>query len=456
MGVTLFISYRRGDTAGWAGSLHRDLASLMGPDATIFMDVDGIPPGEDFGKYIDQSVGQCDALIALIGPRWAGVSSDGTRRIDNPDDFVRLEVASALQRGIRVIPIQVDDAALPGRDELPDPLKPLRDRQAIEVDNTTWDSAITRLVASFDTTKPKLAVSPAQLDFGAVPVNAPWPRRTVQLRNEGGGELRPSASSSQSWIIVRNRGDALDILIDTSREGDYNGVVNVQSAGGRFAVPVTAVVSPERSVRDTSAPPANQTPAPAPTPTPSPPTFSMPGHMRPALETEKVPSNFTDSGATHDGTGGGTKPDRRVPSAVGGGLVALLLAGGVWFVSLGDDTERTISASTAATATGSATTSAPGPTATGSPAPTETPGPLLIPPRVPESAVACSDTVFAGPKTSCPFALNVEAGWQASGRGTVRFKAFSPVTQLQYDMRCEDGQLVVCRAQTEAIVYIRP
>ena len=75
---------------------------------------------------------------------------------------------------------------------------------------------------------------------------------------------------------------------------------------------------------------------------------------------------------------------------------------------------------------------------------------------IPATATACSTNVFAGPKTKLPFALSVEAGWRAAGEGSARFQAFSPVTKLDYQMRCQYGNPVVCRAQTEAIVYIRP
>jgi len=278
MATTLFISYRRSDTAGWAGSLFRELTSLMGPDATIFMDVDGIPPGEDFAKYIDQSVGRCDALIALIGRQWVGALEGGARRIDDPNDFVRLEIAAALQRGIRVIPIQVDAAKLPSREELPDVLQPLRDRQAVEVDNTTWAPAIARLVGSFDTNRPRLVVSPSRLDFGVFGLNDPWPRRTVQLRNAGGGDLRASAASPQSWLIVHNRGDALDVLVDTSHEGEYTGELNVQSAGGRMQIEVTAEIRAARFEQEAPQPPPSTgaTAQPPPSPAPPPPAWTTP------------------------------------------------------------------------------------------------------------------------------------------------------------------------------------
>jgi hypothetical protein len=285
---TLFISYRRADTAGWAGRLHADLRARMGPDATIFMDVDGIPPGEDFGRYIDHSVGRCDALIALIGRGWEGRDLQGRRRIDNPRDFVRLEISSALQRGIRVIPVQVEDAKLPSRGELPESLKLLVDRQSIEIDNSSWEPAIDRLVASFDTRVPKLLVTPNRLDFGRVSVNQAWPRRTLHLRNAGGGELRPSASSMQSWILLHHRLDSVDVLIDASHEGELIGEVTIQSAGGSANVEVTAsVVGSQVWVPDRRLPPELARPSPnvppgSPTAPPQPGPAPQP-FLRPAL-----------------------------------------------------------------------------------------------------------------------------------------------------------------------------
>jgi hypothetical protein len=90
----------------------------------IFMDVDNLDPGVDFFEAIEASVGSCDVLIAVIGKRWL-ISSDeeGRRRLDNPDDLVRLEIAAALKRNIRVIPVLVDGALMPRSSDLPDDLK---------------------------------------------------------------------------------------------------------------------------------------------------------------------------------------------------------------------------------------------------------------------------------------------------------------------------------------------
>jgi hypothetical protein len=92
----------------------------------VFMDIDGIALGADFVKAIQKKVSECDVLIAVIGERWL-TSEDGRggRRLDNPEDFVRMEIATALKRDIRVIPVLVDGAVMPPSTELPDDLKPL-------------------------------------------------------------------------------------------------------------------------------------------------------------------------------------------------------------------------------------------------------------------------------------------------------------------------------------------
>jgi hypothetical protein len=167
----IFIGYRRGDGAGWAGRLHADLRARFGRASHIFMDVDGIPPGEDFRTYIDDAIGQCDAFVALIGPNWLDARDEhGRRRLDDPHDFVRLEVAAALKRNIRVIPVLVGGARLPTAEELPEPLGRLVDRHAVSLDNETWELGVSKIVGSFvepsDPQLPRLKRSPRQRDWG--------------------------------------------------------------------------------------------------------------------------------------------------------------------------------------------------------------------------------------------------------------------------------------------------
>src|SRR5437899_1001904 len=136
----IFISYRRDDAEGEAGRLFSDLAKHFGEDR-VFMDVAAIEPGRDFRKVIDQNVAYCGVLLAMIGPRWVDArTASGQRRLDDPADFVRLETASALRRDIPVIPVLVHEARMPELEHLPDDLKELCYRNAVEVTHPRWES----------------------------------------------------------------------------------------------------------------------------------------------------------------------------------------------------------------------------------------------------------------------------------------------------------------------------
>jgi len=109
----IFISYRREETAYPAGWLFDRLAERFGPKQ-VFKDVDSIELGDDFVQMITRAVGSCDVLLALIGDQWLTITDvHGRRRLDDPDDFVRLEIEAALTRNVRIIPILVDGANMP-------------------------------------------------------------------------------------------------------------------------------------------------------------------------------------------------------------------------------------------------------------------------------------------------------------------------------------------------------
>jgi hypothetical protein len=141
----VFISYRREDSGGYAGRIYDRLTSRLGRE-NVFFDVDAIPPGRDFVDVLSDRVGKCDALLAVIGKHWVA-STDGQnrRRLDDPNDFVRIEIEAALQRDVPVIPVLVDGAPMPQPGELPDSLKKLTRRQAIEISLTRFDSDAERL-----------------------------------------------------------------------------------------------------------------------------------------------------------------------------------------------------------------------------------------------------------------------------------------------------------------------
>lgn len=147
---TIFISYRREESAGRAGRIYDRLRERFGKDR-VFMDVSAIEPGVDFVETIDRAVGSCTALLVVIGRRWLECAgSAGRRRLDDPRDFIRLEVATALRRNIRVIPVLVQDAVMPDEDALPEELKALARRNAIEINDTHWDTDLAQLVGSLE------------------------------------------------------------------------------------------------------------------------------------------------------------------------------------------------------------------------------------------------------------------------------------------------------------------
>jgi hypothetical protein len=135
--ANIFINYRREDTAGHSGRLFDSLSSHFA--GRLFMDVDTLEAGVDFVEAIERAVGSCEALIVVIGREWLTITDKaGRRRLDDPADFVRLEVESALARRIRVIPVLVQDAPMPGAEELPASLARLARRNAIELSDARW------------------------------------------------------------------------------------------------------------------------------------------------------------------------------------------------------------------------------------------------------------------------------------------------------------------------------
>jgi hypothetical protein len=127
----IFICYRHDDKPHAAGRLHDSLRQLFSHDQ-IFLDVDNIELGSSFPQVIQQRVAAADAVLVVIGPNWLDArDSTGQRRLDNPEDFVRLEVEAGLERGILVIPVLVDGAEMPSATDLPTSLSSLAERSAV-------------------------------------------------------------------------------------------------------------------------------------------------------------------------------------------------------------------------------------------------------------------------------------------------------------------------------------
>jgi TonB family protein len=148
--LRIFISYRREDSSGYAGRLFDSLEHRFGK-TNIFMDIDSLAPGVDFFQVINSSVGSCDLLLAVIGKNWLSAKDeDGRARLENPEDFVRLEISAALKRDIRVIPVLVGGARMPRSQELPEELEGLARRQAFALHDDAWRPRIDWLIRNIE------------------------------------------------------------------------------------------------------------------------------------------------------------------------------------------------------------------------------------------------------------------------------------------------------------------
>jgi TIR domain len=214
----IFISYRRQETAYPAGWLFDRLTERFG--GGVFKDVDSIQLGDDFVEVITGAVGSCDVLLALIGPRWLTIADErGRRRLDDPDDFVRLEIEAALARNVRVIPILVDGARMPRAEELPDRLSRLVRRQALELSPARFDHDAGRLLKVLDMTLAE--VRAAQQDAAsAVAPSAKTPATSTE--ELPGPPSTPSGSAAKlararprrAWVLAgAGVGVALVLLI---------------------------------------------------------------------------------------------------------------------------------------------------------------------------------------------------------------------------------------------------
>jgi hypothetical protein len=153
-GASIFISYRREDSADIVGRISDRLVERFGKTA-VFKDVDSIPIGRDFRTHLQEAVGRCDALIVIIGKQWCDASVHGKRRLDDARDHLRIEVESALARNIPVIPVLVQGASMPEEEMLPESLRALAYRNGIPVRpdpdfNLDLDRLMRGMEAQFD------------------------------------------------------------------------------------------------------------------------------------------------------------------------------------------------------------------------------------------------------------------------------------------------------------------
>jgi hypothetical protein len=158
-----FISYRRDDAAGYAGRLHEALEERLGSNL-IFRDVDTLEPGQDFVDAIESRLAECRVFLAMIGREWLDAhDASGQRRLDQPRDYVRLEISRALaRRDVRVIPVLIEGASMPRADRLPDEIRGLARKQALHLRDDAWEHDVERLIRIIreTTTTPAAHITP--------------------------------------------------------------------------------------------------------------------------------------------------------------------------------------------------------------------------------------------------------------------------------------------------------
>jgi TIR domain-containing protein len=190
-GEQVFISYRRADSGGWARSLHDQLDTRLGP-GLAFRDV-AMQDGVDFHEHVESLLDRCDVVLAVIGRRWTTIAdAEGHRRLDDPNDLVRSEIARALQRpDVHVIPVLVDGAPMPAEEELPRDLAPLSRRQARELSDSRWDYDVETLAGRL-----------REL-LGEKPPRRPWRSTAVRI---GLATAAVLAVGLLLWFVLQLRG----------------------------------------------------------------------------------------------------------------------------------------------------------------------------------------------------------------------------------------------------------
>jgi hypothetical protein len=217
----IFMSYRREETAYAAGWLYDRLRERFGA-GQIFKDVDTIQPGEDWVEKINYAVGSCDVLLALIGDRWlTAADADGKRRIDDPEDFVRLEVEAALVRNVLVVPILVDGARMPSIGDLPPSIAMLVRRQALELSPSRFDSDLSRLLRVLDSTLADASATGEESEVAGLVV---WTERdtNVPYRDPSKGFIYQLISKlslpgqGNNFLVIKRQGQR-DSFAQTAR-----------------------------------------------------------------------------------------------------------------------------------------------------------------------------------------------------------------------------------------------
>ena len=252
----IFLSYRREDATPYARLLQYLLSERI-PDARVFMDLDSIEAGLDFAEVIREAVESCTVLVALIGQQWATLADEqGRRRLDDPDDFVRFEVQTALERDVRVVPVLVDGAKPLRREQLPAELHKLARLNAFELSSGRYQYDADRLV---DLIQRVLAAVPGTVHRSPSPSDSgPEPVRAARLIADAERTARSitdeyskaSALTSIARVLAATDPDRADRLIaDAERTAQSITDEHAKASALRHVAKALAAADPDRAER---------------------------------------------------------------------------------------------------------------------------------------------------------------------------------------------------------------
>ena len=195
MSHKIFLSYRRSDTAGTTGRLHDYLSDALGAE-TVFKDVQDIPAGVKFTEVLREELQKCSIILVMIGKDYTSIKDDdGNLRLHDPNDFVQIEVASALNSDKIVIPVLVNGASMPSADDLPDNLKELVEYNAVVISHDRWKSDVEVLLR-----KLKHHIGPSEKTKKTV--EQPKPAAPAATSASNNSWVRPAIIGGVALLVV--------------------------------------------------------------------------------------------------------------------------------------------------------------------------------------------------------------------------------------------------------------
>lgn len=219
----VFISYRRQDSQSAAGRLADHLKEYL--HAPLFRDVETIEPGVDFVEAISKALASCAVMLVVMGPRWlSATDGSGGRRLDDENDYTRLEVGTALKRNVRVIPVLVEGAVMPSAAELPEELKPLARRNAIELSDKRWEYDVSQLVETLHKVLGDVGVTGSPLERAKQVLTEPERAaeelaRTMKL--PPAKEKAIASGVGKLWTLSRRIGIGIAVLVAIAALVEY-------------------------------------------------------------------------------------------------------------------------------------------------------------------------------------------------------------------------------------------